>query len=275
MLRKFRGSHAWSSSEGVTNSNQKLLPLSVLRSKEFSDAPRFQLWTDALCFRAMAKEAANNYLSSMCVRNAILSAWTTLEMACCDALGITKLERDFKESLHNEFDKRNIPRLDFGSGSWQEINTKVKGHRNRFMHSGVSISNRFPPVSIADEAISTIRKAVHEIYAALGKQAPRWIDDDQSAGWQVRGGGIGVGMTTLHMTLLHEGARPETLGVVKVVLVNPQGEEKASRYLPPTTSDDEVFWWVEDYLGKLNVPFKAIRVYRGQELVVNEDIEVR
>jgi hypothetical protein len=118
------------------------MPLSVLRSKEFSDAPRFQLWTDALCFRAMAKEAANNYLSSMCVRNAILSAWTTLEMACCDALGITKLERDFKESLHNEFDKRNIPRLDFGSGSWQEINTKVKGHRNRFMHSGVSISNR-------------------------------------------------------------------------------------------------------------------------------------
>jgi hypothetical protein len=45
----------------------------------------------------MAKEAANNYLSSMCVRKAILSAWTTLEMACCDALGIKKLERDFKD----------------------------------------------------------------------------------------------------------------------------------------------------------------------------------
>jgi hypothetical protein len=97
------------------------MPLSVLRSKEFSDAPRFQLWTDALCFRAMAKEAANNYLSSMCVRNAILAAWTTLEMACCDALGIEKLERDFKESLNDEFDKRNIPRLNFGSGLWQEI----------------------------------------------------------------------------------------------------------------------------------------------------------
>ena len=42
----------------------------------------------------------------------------------------------------------------------------------------------------------------------------------------------------------------------------------------PTTVD-EVFWWVENYLGTLNYPFKAIRVYRRQELIVNEDIEVR
>ena len=63
--------------------------------------------------------------------------------------------------------------------------------------------------------------------------------------------------------------------MVKIVLVTPQGEEKATRYLPPTASDDEVFWWVEDYLGKLNVPFKAIRVYRGQDLIVDENIEVR
>jgi hypothetical protein len=63
--------------------------------------------------------------------------------------------------------------------------------------------------------------------------------------------------------------------VVKIVLVTPQGEEKATRYLPPTASDDEVFWWVQDYLGKLNVPFKAIRVYRWQDLIVDENIEVR
>src|SRR6476661_10749130 len=115
----------------------------------------------------------------MGVRNAILSAWTTLEMACCDAVEIEKLERDFKESLHDEFDKRNIPRLDFGSGLWQEIVT-VKGYRKRFVHSGVSISDRFPPVSIAEEAIATIRKAIHEIYARVGKQSPRWVDHDQS-----------------------------------------------------------------------------------------------
>ena len=245
------------------------MPLSVLRSKEFSDAPRFQLWTDALCFRAMVKEAANNYLSSMCVRNAILSAWTTLEMACCDALGIEKLKKEFKESLHDEFDKRNIPRLDFGSGLWQEINKTVKDHRKQFVHSGVKISDRFPPVLIAEEAISTIRKAMHDIYSGVGKP---WIDHDESEGWQERGPGI---RASVHLTLLHAGAGPETSGVVKIVLVSPQGEEKATRYLPPTTSDDEVFWWVEDYLGKLNVPFKAIRVYRGQDLVLDENIVVR
>jgi hypothetical protein len=183
------------------------MPLSVLRSKEFSDAPRFQLWTDALCFRAMAKEAPNNYLSSMCVRNAILSAWTTLEMACCDALVIEKLE-NFKESLHAEFDKRNIPRLDFGSGLWQDINTTVKGYRKRFVHSGVSYKNRFPHVSIAEEAISTIRKAIHEIYAQVGKQSPRWIDHDHAGGW--RGPGSGTGISSAHLTVLDAGVTPET-----------------------------------------------------------------
>jgi hypothetical protein len=247
------------------------MPLSVLRSKEFSDAPRFQLWTDALCFRAMAKEAANNYLSSMCVRNAILSAWTTLEMACCDALGIEKLERDFKESLHDEFDKRNIPRLNFGSGLWQEINTTVKGYRKRFVHSGVTVSDRFPDVSLAEYAISTIRQAIHEIYAAVGKPSPRWIDSDQSGGWQERRSGISI---DAHGTL-HVGPSAGTPGVVKIVLVTPQGEEKPARYFQPATSDDEVFWWVEDYLGNLNFPFRAIRVYRGQDLVVDENIEAR
>jgi len=75
------------------------MPLAVLRAKDFEHAPRFQLWTDALCFREMAKEAPNNYLRSMSVRNAVLSAWTTLEMACCDALGIEKLGNDFRGCL--------------------------------------------------------------------------------------------------------------------------------------------------------------------------------
>jgi hypothetical protein len=144
----------------------------------------------------------------MCVRNAVLSAWTTLEMAYCDALEIEKLE-NFKASLHAEFDKRKISRLNFGSGLWQEINTTIKDHRKRFIHSGVKISDRFPSVSIAEYAISTIREAVHEIYAAVGKQAPRWIDNDQSGGWQERR--IGFGMFG-HLTVSNAGARPETPG---------------------------------------------------------------
>ena len=71
--------------------SKSFMAIPVLREKDFADRPRFQLWTDALCFREMAKQAANNYLSSMSVRNAVLSAWTTLEMACCDAFGLVQL----------------------------------------------------------------------------------------------------------------------------------------------------------------------------------------
>jgi hypothetical protein len=58
-------------------------------------------------------------------------------------------------------------------------------------------------------------------------------------------------------------------------LVTEQDEEKATRYLLPMTSDDEAFWWVDNFLGNLNFPFKAIRVYRGQDLIADEKIEVR
>jgi hypothetical protein len=251
------------------------MPLIVLRSKDFADAPRFQQWTDALCFRQMAREATNNYLRSMCVRNAILSAWTTLEMACCDALGITKLEADFKTSLDNEFEKKQIPRLDFGSGLWQEINSKVKGYRKTFAHAGVTFTDRFPSLLLAEYSISKIREAIREIYARVGRSIPKWIDHDESQGWY-SGGGITIGTSVMgHATVLHAGANPETPGVVRVVLVTPDGEEKPTRYLPPSTSDEDAFWWVEDYLGKLNFPFKAIRVYRGVDLIQDEDIETR
>jgi hypothetical protein len=115
----------------------------------------------------------------------------------------------------------------------------------------------------------TIRKAIHEIYAQVRNQPPRWIDHDQSEGWPRRGGMSG------HVMVSYAEADPETPGVVKIVLVTQRGEEKLTRSLPPTTSDDEVFWWVEDYLGKLNFPFNAIRVYRGSDLILDENIEVR
>jgi hypothetical protein len=248
------------------------MPLSVLRQKDLQHAPRFQLWTDAICFREMAKQAPNTYLSSMCVRNAILSAWTTLEMACCDALEIEKLGMDFRQSLDAEFDKKGIPRLDFGSGIWNYINSKLKEHRKVFTHFGVKLSDRFPPVSLAEEVITKVREAIRDFYVHLGKQPANWVALDQAGGWPER---RGTGIVAAHLTVSHAGATPDTPGVVNIVLVTPQGEEKPTRYLPPDASDDEIFWWVEDYLGKLNVPFKAIRVYRGDQLIHDETLEAR
>jgi hypothetical protein len=92
-----------------------IMPLPVLRSKDFAHQSRFQLWTDALTFRQMANEAPNNYLRSMSVRNALNSAWTTLEMACCDALGLPEINR-FKEGLKKAIEQAGKTPIDFGSG---------------------------------------------------------------------------------------------------------------------------------------------------------------
>jgi hypothetical protein len=53
-----------------------------------------------------------------------------------------------------------------------------------------------------------------------------------------------------------------------------QGEVKPTRYLPPGTSDDEIYGWVEHIFGQPNIRFKAIRVYRGSDLI-DQEFEAR
>ena len=244
------------------------MALPVLRSKDFVHQPRYQLWTDALCFREMAKQAPNHYLRSMCVRNAVLAAWTTLEMACCDALGINKLGNDFRQSLDGEFDKKGIARLDFGSGVWGTISSKTKDARKIYAHYGVKLSDRFPQVSIAEDAIETIRKAIHDIYARMGKQSPVWVDFDESAGWPT-GGSVGL------PTVAAMGADPNDPNTLRIALVTEDGAEKVTNTFPGVTPEEDVFGHVEDLLGKLNAPFREVRVYRGSNLLGSEALEMR
>ena len=63
--------------------------------------------------------------------------------------------------------------------------------------------------------------------------------------------------------------------VFKISLVTPAGDEKETRWLPENTPMDEIMDRVEQILGALNVPFKGIRVYRGQDLLVDENFEMR
>jgi hypothetical protein len=108
------------------------MPLPVLRFKDLAHAPRFQLWTDALTFRQMATEAPNNYLRSMCVRNAVISACTALEMGCCDALAIPEINR-FKEDVNTAFrqagKRQSTLALDSGNAFWRfailAMNTRI------------------------------------------------------------------------------------------------------------------------------------------------------
>ena len=108
----------------------------------------------------------------MCVRNGVAAACTTLEMACCDALGVTKLpDRVFKEGLKKALNTAGKPPIDFGSGLWQRV-LEIQDRRNEYAHIGGKLINLFPPVGIAEEAIKTIREATHDIRGAPREDYP-------------------------------------------------------------------------------------------------------
>ncbi len=247
------------------------MPLPVLRPSDFAHIPRYQVWTDALCLREMARQAPNNYLQSMCVRNSVLAAWTTLEMACRDALGVQRFKgRDFKRDLNDELGAQGKLLVDFGTGVWGLLSSKTLQYRTEYAHAGVRLADRFPPVFHAAEAITWVRQAIHDIYGRVGKVPPKWVDHDQSPGWPSSGSQFGA-----FGVVSRQGADPTDPGTVRIALVTPEGEEKTTEYLSSATLEEEIFGYVEDVLGKLNAPFAAIRVYRGADLIHDEQLEVR
>ena len=120
--------------------------------------------------------------------------------------------------------------------------------------SCVDISDRFPPVSIAEEAIKTIREAIHDIYERMGKQSPAWVDFDEAKGWPI-GGSFGFA------TLTAVGADPNDPNTLRIALVAEDGAEKVTNTFPGTIPEEDVFGHVEDLLGRLNAPFREVRVY--------------
>jgi hypothetical protein len=246
------------------------MPRAILPAKDFAHRALFLLWTDALCFREMAKQAPDKYLQSMCVRNSVLSAWTTLEMACCDALGVDELRGTLLETLNNELENRGKSRLDFSSGFWQQVKTTVRSNRKTYSHFGVKCDEeRIPPVSVAEDAIRYIRLSIEDIYKRMGKDCPRWIMTDHVAGWPER---RGIGITHAALSAIEAGANPSSPDVIKLTLVREDGKEDDYRYFPPNTSDAVLNNWVEDILtgGLLNFPYTKLRVYHGGNFLAHE-----
>lgn len=132
----------------------------------------------------------------------------------------------------------------------------------------MTLSDRFPPIEVADEAIKTIREAIRDIYGRAGKASPKWVNLDESGGWpQTRG----VGISMAHLTV-SRGGDPNAPDTYRIVLVTKTGEEKPTIYLAGTTPEEDLSEEVEDLLGRLKVPFSCVRVYRGQDLIHQENI---
>ena len=126
------------------------MPRAVLPAKDFAHRPLFLLWTDALCLREMAKQAPEKYLQSMCIRNAVLSAWTSLEMACSDALNVKKLrgvkKESFIEKLSRELAEREEKAVSILTQESGTISTRLFGVTVTF--SRILASNRRRKVSL-------------------------------------------------------------------------------------------------------------------------------
>ena len=138
--------------------------------------------------------------------------------------GIAEINR-FKDDLKTAIKQTGKTGIDFGSGFWKRI-LEIRESRHKYTHAGGSISDRFPPASLAEEAIKVIREAIKDIYSKVGKQPPVWVDLDVSDGWpETRRVGISAYMT------LRKGTG------VTISLVTPKGGEQPHIELPANTPD--------------------------------------
>lgn len=160
--------------------------------------------------------------------------------------------------------------MDFGSGVWGNLSSKTLKDRTRYAHAGVKFADRFPPTCHAEEAITWIREAIHDIYGRMGKVVFRWVDHDESSGWP-----SGGSQALFFGEVRRAGADPDDPATVRIALVTLEGEEKTTEYLPSATKGDESYGRVEQILGSLNTRFAAIRAYRGVHLVHDEQFEMR
>lgn len=147
------------------------------------ESAHYHVWTDALHGRALSDQAKNEWDRGTYVRWTVASAWTALETACDEALGISGIGRRFKENLDAAIAERGLPRLTWGAGIWQKV-TELQAQRKGFIHLTVGQADLFPGAQIADQAVDTVRQAIAEIYRHAGRASPRWLEDDHDRGWQ-------------------------------------------------------------------------------------------
>jgi len=215
------------------------------------------IWSDALHARALARQTRSKWDRGTYVRWTVNGAWAALEICCCDALGIQKLDLDFKRSLDHELEKQGYEPLDWGCGIWQRVLCRLRTWRKDYTHMYCDWANLFPDVSRADEAITISREAVKNICRHVWKKEPVWIDSDENPGWQLKTRFFAYGH------VVHAGVTEDMPDVVKVAYVDEEGEHLSDLCRPGT----DPIPIVTDLMDSLKKPIKEVRVYKGNELV--------
>lgn len=201
---------------------------------------------------------------NVCPVGCITTSWTALEIACQDALNEPNISYSFRRNLDVAIQKQNFDRLEWGSGIWKRL-SNLQNRRKGYVHRFISENDFFPDASIADESIDIIREAVIAIYQHVNRPVPIWIQDDDDRGWDAgkRGGA--------NNTLIHSGATENDPKVIKLFYVH-LGKEKLTGILPTGT---DYLPYVKDLIHKIRVPISAIKVYEGNALVHERELNMR
>lgn len=228
------------------------------------ESNHYHLWTDALHARALAHQAKNRWDRGTYVRWAVITSWTVLEIACQDALEEPNISYSFKRNLATAVAKKSLPKLDWEKGIWQKV-LHAQQLRKNYVHRFISEKDLFPEAHLADEAIETVRDAIKDIYARVGKDSPSWVEDNNDRGWQVNQG------TSGNLTVTKASVNESDPDVVRIVYVY-DGKEQVSDILPPGI--DPTFH-VDNLISNVKVPISAVRVYRGDQLVSERSLPMR
>lgn len=227
------------------------------------DSTQCHLWTDALHTRQLAREALNKWDRGTYVRMTVTTAWVALETSCQDALNTLDIGYRFKENLDRALATAGLSPIDWSQGVWQRVRT-LQELRKTYVHRSLALNDMFPDATVANDAVTTVRDAVGDIYNRTNKPKPSWLNFDESRGWEARSN-----FGAANLTVGRNGAKIEDPDTVTIYMVV-DGTEKLTTVLPAKTDPTAE---IEQLLKSVRVPISGIRVYESgallQDLVVN------
>lgn len=222
------------------------------------------LWTDALHMRELARKSHNKWDRGTYVRMTVNSCWTTIEIACQDALSDDSISYSFRQNLDRAIDNNGFDKLNWGEGIWQRVR-ELQEIRKSYSHKFLSLSDLFQEVDIAEFAIMVAREAIISIYQHTGSAPPEWADYDTDKGWDSGGRSGASG------TLQYKGWDKNDPKAIEISYILHDDEKVIYRL--PSGNDYEPY--VEKTIKSLNSPAEAVRVYEGGDLVKEITLNLR
>lgn len=229
------------------------------------DNAQCHLWTDALHLRQLAREARNKWDRGTYVRTCVMTAWTSLEVACQDALADNSIGYSFKKYLDEAVQKAGLPPLDWSRGAWQKARV-LQELRKAYPHRYLALDNYFPEVRTADEAVETVREVMSAIYLHAKLSPPAWISYNKSHGWQTS-----TSFNGAFGNVVYGGASFDDPNTVRIFFVI-DDEEHLTTVLP-TGTDPSV--QIESLKHSVKIPFNGIKAHDSGKLTHDVAVVVR